>query len=125
MDLYAENILDHYKYPRHHGMLESANAVAADANPLCGDKLEIGVVIENRTIKDACFTGEGCAISLASASMLMEEIIGKRFEEVHGIENEQIYDMLGVPLTAARVKCGLLSLVTVKKALLTFKFVKK
>ncbi|HLG25360.1 MAG TPA: iron-sulfur cluster assembly scaffold protein, partial [Candidatus Gracilibacteria bacterium] len=69
MDLYAENILDHYRNPQHSGKLENATVTVSDSNPLCGDKIEIGLRIdENGTIQDAKFTGEGCAISLASAS---------------------------------------------------------
>lgn len=122
MDMYAENILDHYKYPRHNGKLEGATMSAYDTNPLCGDKIEVGVVVDDAgVITDAGFLGEGCAISQASASMLMEEIIGKSLMDAVKMENQQVYDMLGVPLTAGRVKCALLSLVTLKKALGTHK----
>lgn len=116
MDLYAENILDHYREPRHHGKLESATVSAADANPLCGDKIEIGLRLKDGLIEEATFTGEGCAISQAGASMLMEEIQGKSLEEIFKIANEDVYEMLGVPLTTARVKCALLGFVTLKKA---------
>lgn len=118
MDMYAEIILDHYRNPQHYGKLESATATAADANPLCGDKIEIGVRVKDGIVEDASFSGEGCAISQASTSMLLGEIIGKPVEEVSRIENQQIYDMLGVELTTARVKCALLGLVVLKKSLL-------
>lgn len=120
MDMYAEIILDHYRNPQHYGKLESATTTAYDVNPLCGDKLEISLRVKNDgVVEDAQFTGEGCAISQASASMLLDEIIGKPLNEVLKIENQHVYDMLGVTLTAARVKCALLSLVVVKKALIT------
>lgn len=118
MDMYKEIILDHYRNPQHYGKLEGATGTAYDANPLCGDKLEIAVRVKDGMIEDAQFTGEGCAISQASASMLLDEIIGKPADEVASIENQQIYDMLGVELTTARVKCALLSLVVLKKSLL-------
>lgn len=117
MDMYAEIILDHYRHPQHYGNLQDATGTAYDANPLCGDKIEIGVRVKDGIIEDAQFTGEGCAISQASASMLLDEIIGKPVEEVAQIENQRVYDLLGVELTTARVKCALLSLVVLKKSL--------
>ncbi|MEZ4087205.1 MAG: iron-sulfur cluster assembly scaffold protein [Candidatus Gracilibacteria bacterium] len=92
----------------------------ADSNPLCGDKLEIGLQIEDGKIVDAMFSGEGCAISQASASMLLDEVIGKSLDEVKGLEKQFVYDMLGVPLTTNRVKCALLSFVIVQQAVDTF-----
>lgn len=118
MDLYAENILDHYRNPHNKGKLENATVSFADSNPLCGDKIEIGVRINDKgIIEDIGFTGEGCAISQASTSMLTDEVIGKSVDAVNGITNEKIYELLGVPLTTNRVKCALLSLVALKKAL--------
>lgn len=123
MDLYAENILDHYKNPHNKGKLENASASFADSNPLCGDKIEIGVrVNEKGVIEDVGFTGEGCAISQASASLLTDEILGKTVAEVKALPNEKVYELLGVPLTTNRVKCALLSLVALKKALALTKF---
>ena len=123
MDLYAENILDHYKNPHNKGKLENASASFADSNPLCGDKIEIGIrVDENGVIEDVGFTGEGCAISQASASLLTDEILGKTVAEVKALPNEKVYELLGVPLTTNRVKCALLSLVALKKALALTKF---
>lgn len=123
MDLYAENILDHYKNPHNKGKLENASASFADSNPLCGDKIEIGIrVNENGVIEDVGFTGEGCAISQASASLLTDEILGKTVAEVKALPNEKVYELLGVPLTTNRVKCALLSLVALKKALALTKF---
>ena len=123
MDLYAENILDHYKNPHNKGKLENASASFADSNPLCGDKIVIGIrVNENGVIEDVGFTGEGCAISQASASLLTDEILGKTVAEVKALPNEKVYELLGVPLTTNRVKCALLSLVALKKALALTKF---
>lgn len=118
MDLYAENILDHYRNPHNKGKLEHSTVSFADSNPLCGDKIEISVRINDEGIvEDIGFTGEGCAISMASASMLTDEVINKTVDEVNSISNDKIYELLGVPLTTNRVKCALLSLVALKKAL--------
>lgn len=118
MDLYAENILDHYRNPHNKGKLENATVSFADSNPLCGDKIEMSVRISDvGVVEDIGFMGEGCAISQASASMLTDEVVGKSVDEVNAMTNEKIYEMLGVPLTTNRVKCALLSLVTLKKAL--------
>ncbi len=125
MDMYAENILDHYKHPHHHGVLEQPTISAADANPLCGDKVQIDLKIVDGKISDVGFSGEGCAISLASTSMLMDEIIDKKTDEAFALTNENIYEMLGVPLTTARVKCALLGLVTLKKALTIYRLSKQ
>ena len=123
MDLYAENILDHFRSPHHYGRLEMANLTGKDSNPLCGDSLVMDFVVdaENR-INDIGFTGRGCAISQASASMLTDELLGKTLEDALELTNEDIYKMLQVPLTPARVKCALLSLYTVKKAVTLDRF---
>ena len=118
MDLYGEIILDHYRNPHHCGKLEQPSCSARDSNPLCGDMLEFELRLDREGhIADVGFTAKGCAISQASASMLTDELLGKTLEEVKNITNEDMFRMLGVPLTSARVKCALLSLVTVKKAL--------
>ena len=117
MDLYAEIILDHYKNPHHHGKLENPTVTFDDSNPLCGDKIHLELLLENGLIVDAAFSGEGCAISKASASMLMDEIIGKTVANVLGMTKENIFEMVGVPLSSARVKCALLGFAAVKKML--------
>lgn len=117
MDLYAENILDHYKNPRKHGKIEDASIQAEDSNPLCGDKIRIDLKLEDGKIADIAFSGEGCAISQAATSMLAEEIEGKSLSEAATYDNQKIYTMLGVPVTTARVKCALLGLTVLKKAI--------
>jgi len=117
MDLYAENILDHFKNPHHCGVLDDPSASAKEVNPLCGDKYEVQLKLKNDVIVDAAFSGEGCAISKAAISMLMDEVIGKPIEEVEKIDKERIYELLGVDISAARVKCALIGLNTLKKAI--------
>lgn len=118
MDLYAENILDHFRNPHNKGRLEKPTISADDSNPLCGDKIYFDLHIDDSgKITDVGFSGEGCAISQASASMLTDEIMNKTSQELMDLPNEAVYTMLGVPLTTNRVKCALLSLVVLKKAL--------
>jgi nitrogen fixation NifU-like protein len=121
MDMYAENILEHYKNPHHCGSLNDPTATAEDANPFCGDKYQLELKIKDGVIEDAKFDGEGCAISKSALSMLMDEIIGKKVEDVEKIDKEKIYEMMGVDLGAARVKCALLGLVILKKAIINLK----
>lgn len=114
-DLYREYILDHYQNPRNHGTLEDPDISYQDDNPLCGDVIRIDIKLddENR-VSQVGFTGEGCAISQASASMLTEEILGKTLDEVKQIGKEDVLDMLGIELGPVRLKCALLSLKVLK-----------
>ncbi len=118
MDIYAENVLDHYKHPRNFGKLEKASATYKDANPLCGDEIEIQLRIENGIVKEVRFGGQGCAISQAVASMLTEEIKGKKVEDVLKLEKEDVMRWLGTELTASRVKCAVLPLMVAKAGIL-------
>jgi nitrogen fixation protein NifU and related proteins len=114
-DMYREMILDHAKHPRNHGVLDPADIDFEGNNPLCGDKLRLTLrVDENNRITDVGWAGEGCAISQASASLLGEEILGKTLDEVKAISKEQIFEMLGIPLSMNRIKCALLSLKVLK-----------
>ncbi len=116
-DMYQENILDHSRYPRHWHLLEEHTHHAQDDNPLCGDQLELTMVVdENNTVIKVGWEGNGCAISQAAASMLGEELLGKTLEEVKAIDREKVLEMIGIPLTMNRVKCALLSLKVVKAA---------
>jgi|WetSurMetagenome_2_1015567.scaffolds.fasta_scaffold177200_2 nitrogen fixation protein NifU and related proteins len=118
MDLYSENILDHYKNPRNKGKLKGANASSKDANPLCGDKVFFYLKLDkNGLIKDARFDGNGCAISQASASMLAEILPGKKSSDVMKWDRQKVFDLLKVELTPARTKCALLSLHVLHEAL--------
>jgi len=114
-DLYREVILDHYKNPRNHGMLDPHDFSYQDENPLCGDVIRMDVRLdENQRVKEVAFSGKGCAISQASASMLTESIVGKTLEEVKLIGKEDILEMLGIQLGPTRLKCALLSLKVLK-----------
>lgn len=118
MDLYAENILDHYRNPRNFGTLKGCDHKAKGANPMCGDKLIMELkATQTGKISEAKFHGIGCAISQASASMLTEKLKGMTLAQAEKINNDDIYKMLAVPISQSRVKCALLSLTTLKSAL--------
>lgn len=113
-DIYRQNILDHYQTPRNFGTLEHPEISAEDSNPLCGDKIRIDLRIKDGMVQDVKFSGKGCAISLAAASMLTEEVLGKSLEEVKRIGKDEVLEMLGIELGPVRLKCALLALKTLK-----------
>jgi nitrogen fixation protein NifU and related proteins len=116
--LYRELILDHYKNPRNHGLLESADATAEGQNPLCGDEISVSVRLrDGDVIEDVGFEGRGCAISQAATSMLTDLVKGKTAEEVATMPKEELLDELGIPLTPVRLKCAILGLGVLKLAL--------
>ena len=117
--MYREVILDHYKNPRRHGVLEDADTRAEGVNPLCGDEVAISVAFDDdgETIRDVMFEGRGCAISQASTSMLMEMVKGRKASEVAEMPKEELLEEIGIPLTPVRLKCAILGLTTLKLAL--------
>jgi nitrogen fixation NifU-like protein len=114
-DLYRENIIEHYKNPAYRGKLYPNDYSFADNNPLCGDHIQIDVRVnpEGR-VSEARFDGHGCAISQASADLLIESIIGKPLEEVKRLTKQDVLDLLGIELGPVRLKCALLSLKVLK-----------
>ncbi|MBI2439003.1 MAG: SUF system NifU family Fe-S cluster assembly protein [Candidatus Moranbacteria bacterium] len=118
MSIYHDLILDHYRNPRNRGELKHATHSAQANNPTCGDRLGMHILVKNDTILDVKFSGSGCAISQASASLLTEAIKGKSVKEALALEPKNVFELLGVTLSPARLKCGLLSLETFKKAFL-------
>lgn len=114
-DLYREVIIEHYKNPGYRGHLDPHDIHFEDSNPLCGDHIEITLrTDDNNRVTEARFDGHGCAISQASADLLVESIIGKPLEEVKQLNKEYILDMLGIDLGPVRLKCALLSLKVLK-----------
>lgn len=114
MDMYHELILDHYRDPRNWAILDPADIDHEEKNPLCGDRLRLTLRIRDGIITEVGWSGEGCAISQASASMLGETLVGKSLEEARAITKEDILEMLGISLGPVRLKCALLSLKTLK-----------
>ena len=115
-DIYSENILDHYNKPRNFGKLLHPTSTARDSNPLCGDDLEMQLLVDkNGKVVDVRFNGEGCAISVASASMLTEAVKGKDVKFVKGLDSKRLLGMLGISLGPVRLKCALLPLNALKR----------
>ncbi|MCE9647476.1 MAG: SUF system NifU family Fe-S cluster assembly protein [Chloroflexi bacterium] len=113
-DLYREVIIEHYKNPAYRGKLDPHDISFADNNPLCGDHIQIDLRIDSGVVSDARFDGHGCAISQASADLLLESIIGKPLEEVKKLNKESVLELLGIDLGPVRLKCALLSLKVLK-----------
>ena len=118
-DLYREQILDHYKHPRNFGELDHPSVASSDNLVSCGDQLSMQLMIEakKQIVTDIRFQGVGCAISMASASMLTEKVKGKKIPDLQPLTKDDILKMLGVKLTPTRLKCALLSLEVLHKAL--------
>ena len=117
--MYREVILDHYKNPRGHGVIEHPDAQAEGVNPLCGDEVSIFVQFaeDGETIDEVKFSGRGCAISQASTSMLMEMVKGRKASEIASLPKGDLLEEIGIPLTPIRLKCALLGLGVLKVAL--------
>jgi nitrogen fixation NifU-like protein len=114
-DLYRELIIDRYQNPLYRGTLEPHDITFEDANPLCGDEIRVDLRVDDQgVISEAAFSGHGCAISQASADLLMETVVGKPLEEIKQLSKQDILDMLGIELGPVRLKCALLSLKVLK-----------
>ena len=114
-DLYREVIIEHYKNPSYRGRLNPNDISFEDSNPLCGDHIVIDLKVDEKNhISEARFDGHGCAISQASADLLLESIIGKSLDEVKILNKQTILDLLGIDLGPVRLKCALLSLKVLK-----------
>jgi len=116
-DLYRDYILEHYRRPHNFGALENPTATYEGANPLCGDRITMMLGIRDGVVAEVGFTGRGCAISQASASLLTDEIKGKPVDEVAKVSTQDLLDLLGIEISPARLKCALLSLDTLEHAL--------
>lgn len=115
--LYREQLIDHYKNPRNSGEIANATHSAELKNLSCGDEIKIDLIVEEDKIKDIKFTGRGCAVCIASASLLTEEVKGSKLDDVDKIEFEDIEEMIGTELSPSRVKCAHLGLLTLQKAI--------
>ena len=115
--LYREVILDHYRNPRNKGTLDPADHSYEDTNPLCGDEVRVDVRVAADRIAEIKFSGRGCAVSQASASILTELVEGRPLDEVRALTKDDLLDELGIPVSPARMKCALLGLKCLKAGL--------
>jgi nitrogen fixation NifU-like protein len=116
-DFYRDFILDHYRNPRNFGHLEHADASAEDVNPLCGDEIRMEIAVgSNGEVTDIRFSGKGCAISQASASMLTESVVGMKLEDVARLSKDVVLENVGIGISPTRMKCAMLGLRVLKSA---------
>jgi nitrogen fixation NifU-like protein len=116
-DLYRDYILEHYRRPHNFGVIDNPSASHEGANPLCGDRITLQLGVRNGLVERVGFTGRGCAISQASASLLTDEIKGKPLGDVNAFRADDLLDLLGIEISPARLKCAMLSLDTLQAAL--------
>ncbi len=118
-DMYQEVILQHYRAPKNFGPLDGANRSGEESNPLCGDHITVRLHVNESTqrIEDVRFEGDGCAISVAASSMLTERVKGLSLEEAGHLDRDSVFQLLGIPLSPARVKCALTGFVAFGRAL--------
>lgn len=116
-EMYREHILDLYKNPRNFGIIENPTHMHTENNPLCGDEVTIQLIIENDRIKDIKFAGKGCAISMASSSLLTDKAKGMKIDEAKNLGKEDVLKILRIPISYGRLKCALLPLDSLNKSL--------
>ncbi len=117
MDLYKAHILDHYRSPQNYGKMTGADLVAAKVNPTCGDQITLYIKFKKERVKKITFTGGGCAISMASASLLTQKCRGMSIDDILKMNEKNMKELLGVELNPARLKCAILCLRTLQEAL--------
>ncbi|MFZ0031838.1 MAG: SUF system NifU family Fe-S cluster assembly protein [Candidatus Cybelea sp.] len=115
-DFYRDYILDHYRNPRNFGKLDRYDATAEDLNPLCGDQIRMELKVDDGVVSDVRFSGKGCAISQASASMLTERVRGMKLSDVATLSKDVVLEDVGIGISPTRMKCAMLGLRVLKSA---------
>jgi nitrogen fixation protein NifU and related proteins len=116
-ELYRDQILEHYKRPHNFGRIENADLEYEDTNPFCGDEQRVTIRLDDEgRVAEVAFEGQGCAISTAATSLLTDELAGKTREELLALPKEEVLDLLGIEISATRMKCAMLGLKVVKSA---------
>jgi nitrogen fixation protein NifU and related proteins len=115
-DFYRDYILDHYRNPRNFGTLENADVQAEDLNPLCGDQIQMQLKLDDGRISDVRFSGKGCAISQAAASMLTERVKGMKLADVAKLPKDVVLENVGIGISPTRMKCAMLGLRVLRSA---------
>jgi nitrogen fixation protein NifU and related proteins len=118
LEMYKENIIDHYKHPRNCHELQDFTFQQKELNPLCGDEITLFLKITDNKVQAVSFIGQGCAISQASISLLTDYLKGKTFDEIKKISKETMFELLGIPISHTRMKCALLSLKALSEGLI-------
>jgi nitrogen fixation NifU-like protein len=115
-DFYRDYILAHYRNPRNFGRLERSDVTAEDLNPLCGDQIRIELKLDDGVVSDLRFSGKGCAISQASASMLTEQVKGMKLSDIAKLSKDAVLENVGISISPTRMKCAMLGLRVLKSA---------
>jgi nitrogen fixation NifU-like protein len=115
-DFYRDYILDHYRNPRNFGSLDRSDVEAEDLNPLCGDQIRMQLKLDDGVVSDVRFSGKGCAISQASASMLTERIKGMKLSDVAKLSKDVVLENVGIGISPTRMKCAMLGLRVLRSA---------
>ena len=118
LEMYKENIIDHYKHPRNCHELQDFTFQQKELNPVCGDEITLFLKITDNKVQAVSFIGQGCAISQASISLLTDYLKGKTFDEIKKISKETMFELLGIPISHTRMKCALLSLKALSEGLI-------
>ena len=116
-DIYVQNIIEHYRSPSHYGKIAGATSVKTGRSPACGDEITIYVLVDQNKLKKLSFEGQGCAVSISSASLLLNRLQRKDITYLKNFSAEDLLDLLGISLSPLRIKCALLPLETLKLAI--------